>query len=126
MDAKHSRREFLQKATIATGGLFLGSHFPDVQALARGTGQTADKVRMGIIGVGSRGQYLYNLLKRIPEVDVIAVCDDYERNLKKAFQMSSEKAESFVESRDLLTMKEIDAVVIATPLYLHSRITIDS
>lgn len=126
MDNRQTRREFLQRAAIATGGLFLGSHFPDLGSLTAARGASSDTVRLGIIGVGSRGQYLFMHLNRIPGVEVVAICDDYEPNLKKGYQMSGEKAEQFEDYRALLEKKDIDGVVIATPLYLHSQMAVDA
>ena len=126
MDNRQSRREFLQKAAIATGGLFLGSHFPDLGSLTAARTGPSDMVRLGIIGAGSRGQYLYMHLNQIPGVEVVAICDDYEPNLSKGYRMSGENAEQFEDYRALLDKKDIDGVVIATPLYLHSQMTVDA
>lgn len=126
MDNKQSRREFLLKASLATGGLFMGSHFPDLKALASTPGAASDSVRLGIIGVGSRGGYLFRHINQIPGVEVVAVCDDYNGALDAAYTLSGNKAEKYSDYRKLLEKKDLDAVVITTPLYLHSQMTVDA
>ena len=43
-----------------------------------------EKVRIGFIGTGSRGQYHLNNLKTIPCAEVVALCDNYPPHLKEA------------------------------------------
>ncbi|MEA1887212.1 MAG: Gfo/Idh/MocA family oxidoreductase [Bacteroidota bacterium] len=126
MTNKQSRRIFLQKTALLTGGLFLGSHFPDVRALAGDQENVADTVRLGIIGSGSRGQYLMTHINLIPGIEIVAVCDNYPPNLDKGVQMTGGKAEAFVDYRNLLKRGDIDGVIIATPLHLHAIMSIDS
>ncbi len=126
MTYKQSRRIFLQKTALITGGLFLGSHFPDLRALAQEQGGSAQNVNLGLIGSGSRGQYLMDHINLIPGIEVVAVCDNYSPNLERGVQMTGGKAEAFIDYRKLLEKKDIDGVIIATPLHLHSVMSIDA
>ena len=126
MSYKQSRRDFLQKTALITGGLFLGSHFPDVRALAAEQEGAAGTVRLGLIGSGSRGQNLMSHIKLIPGVEVVAVCDNYQPMLDQGVHMTGGKARAFTDYRSLLGQKDIDGVIIATPLHLHSSMTIDA
>src|SRR5256885_14413445 len=60
-----------------------------------------------------------------PAVDVTAVCDIYGVQIDKARQKAT-NARNFTEHRKLLEMKEVDAVLIATPDHWHSRVAIDA
>ena len=126
MTYKQSRRIFLQKTALLTGGLFLGSHFPDIRALANDQDNVAETIRLGIIGSGSRGQYLMTHINLIPGIEIVAVCDNYKPNLDKGVEMTGGKAEAFTDYRNLLEKNDIDGVVIATPLHLHAVMSIDS
>lgn len=123
---KQSRRDFLQKTALITGGLFLGSHFPDLKAQSVIEGGNGKIVRLGLIGSGSRGQYLMTHINLIPGVEVVAVCDNYQPNLNKGVEMTGGKAEPFDDYSKLLDKDDIDGIIIATPLYLHSVMAVDA
>jgi predicted dehydrogenase len=84
-----------------------------------------DKVQLGVIGCGERGREdMANFLKN-PSVDVTAVCDIYGEQIDKARQKATH-ARNFTDHRQLLEMKEVDAVLIATPDHWHAAIAIDA
>ena len=96
-------------------------------------GQTAtysgEKVKLGVIGVGSRGSYLIKIIQSLNEAnpfDIVAVCDNYEPNYQKAVKLTKGGAKPFYDHRKLLELKGLDAVLIATPLHQHAHITIDA
>jgi predicted dehydrogenase len=60
-----------------------------------------------------------------PKVDVTAVCDIYGEQIDKARQKAPH-ARNFTDHRKLLEMKEVDAVLIATPDHWHAGIAIDA
>ncbi|MGA3041511.1 MAG: Gfo/Idh/MocA family oxidoreductase, partial [Bryobacteraceae bacterium] len=85
-----------------------------------------DQVQYGFIGTGSRGTYL---LKHLHETDAgrcIAVCDNWDVNLKKGVDTAGNNPAAYKDYRELLARKDIDAVLIAVPLYEHFPITKDS
>ena len=81
--------------------------------------------RIGIIGTGSRGQYHIHNLLDIPFARIVALCDTYQVNLDAAAALVP-GAKLYTDYRKLLEDKDIDGVVIATPLGLHARMTLDS
>lgn len=81
--------------------------------------------RIGIIGTGSRGQYHIHNLLEIPFARIVALCDTYQVNLDAAAVLVP-GARLYTDYRKLLEDKDIDGVVIATPLGLHAQMTIDS
>ena len=76
------------------------------------------KARIGIIGPGSRGQFLMSFLVQNPKVEIVAVCDTYKPSIDAALKMEP-KAKVYTDYQKLLDDKNVDAVLIATPLYLH-------
>lgn len=122
-----SRRGFIKDLGAIGGGGMVLSAFPWLQSCtADAKSETAkEKVRLAIIGTGSRGQYHMNNLLNIPTADVVALCDNYEPHLKEASAIYP-KAKICSDYRKILEMKDIQAVLIAVPLYEHARITIDA
>lgn len=117
----YSRRKFLSTGVLALSGLtaFGYSGLPSLSL-------SSDKVRVGIIGSGSRGLGLVHLLKDLPGVELVACCDIIEKNLQDGMRLASKGAKSYLDYRKLLADKNIDAVIIATPLYLHFQMGMDA
>ena len=84
-----------------------------------------DTLQLGVIGPGDRGRHDMAQFMLDPKVHVAAVCDIYSEQIDKARQKAVD-AKSFTDHRKLLEMKEIDAVLIATPDHWHARTAIDS
>ena len=108
-----NRRSFLQAAAIAAG--------PAVIA-ARGAN---DKVNIGWIGVGTRGYAGLDWLHTAAanEVQISAICDTYQGYIARAKDRMQTiwgtTPKTYVDYRELLADKSIDAVYIMTPEHLH-------
>lgn len=123
---KISRRNFVGKA-LAGSALLMA--YPWLNVLGDTPADISKKIRIGVIGVGSRGMLLLHYLNELSEklnIEVTAVCDNYEPHYKRAIEKSGGKAKAYYDYRKLLDANDIDAVIIATPLYQHAHITIDS
>jgi len=94
-------------------------------AAARPVRGANDKIALGWIGVGSRGDYLMErFYKGSPELgQVVAVCDTYADRLAKAKDhvqtAGGNTPQTYVDYRELLANPGVDAVFIATPEHLH-------
>ena len=119
---KMIRRNFIKKAGITTASLLL--HNSILNAMAPGF--TAKKVNIGIIGCGDRGNGLIHVLKELPEqYQVKAICDVLDFRLEKARKIIPSAA-FMKDYHKLLNDKEIDAVIISTPLNMHFPIAKDA
>ena len=78
------RREFLKRLAVLATSSALIAQLPWWSPLrAAPVGDTpADRVRLGLIGVGTRGNLHIAHLLRTPGVDIAALCDDYEPHLQ--------------------------------------------
>lgn len=122
------RRTFLQQ----TGILTLGSIA--APAFANDFTQESKKIKVGLIGVGFRGQNHLDLLLKRNDVDVIAIADPEPRMLAMADKLitKSGKPKPKVFSngnydyKNLLKLADIDAVIISTPWEWHAEQTIDT
>lgn len=81
--------------------------------------------KIGIIGSGSRGQHLMSFLVQNPKVEIVAICDIFKPSIDAALKMTP-KAKVYTDYKKLLEDKNVDAVLIATPLHLHYKIVIDA
>ncbi|MFO0803602.1 MAG: Gfo/Idh/MocA family oxidoreductase [Gemmataceae bacterium] len=87
-----------------------------------------DRVNIGFIGVGNRGDQLLDAFLAHKDVDVSAVCDVYKPYLPAAaakIEKAGGHVHRFHEYRKLLEEK-LDAVVIATPDHWHALQFVDA
>ncbi len=139
-----SRRDFLKGVALAgvTSGAGLGAMY-----FGYGT-KVADPVRVGIIGTGDEGNVLIGAIN--PDyIDVRAICDIRPYNIHRALHgdwrkpdtlaarpglmkiygwSSEDEAKQHVaiysKYEELLQNPDIEAVIIAVPLFLHAPIAI--
>jgi Predicted dehydrogenases and related proteins len=118
-----NRRDFFK----TLGGSSVIAMFPWLQSCTKevSAAVSGEKVRLGLIGTGSRGMYHLNNLLNIPQAEVVALCDDYEPHLKQAAALYP-KAKLFDDYCKLLEDKDVQAVIIATPLGEHEHMALDT
>lgn len=123
-----TRRNFLKHTSLVSAGLLT------VPAFATNSFSENDKLNVALIGVGLRGtNHLNNLLLR-KDVNVTALCDIDTNRIKIAqdhIQKAGFKAPQVFgkddfDYRNLLELKEVDAVIISTPWLWHTRMTVDA
>ena len=82
-----------------------------------------EKVRMGIIGIGSFGmQHTERIIKEVDNMDLTAVCDICPKQAAWAAEKLPEVA-FFDDAEEMLKSGLIDAVLIGTPHYDHPSLT---
>jgi len=116
-----TRRDFVKTAGVAAAA---ASAFP-APAIQK-VRAANDQVLYGVIGTGGRGTYLLRHLRGIDSGRCVAVCDVYEPALKNGVAAAGTNPAAYKDYRELLARKDIDAVLIATPLYLHFAPTRDA
>lgn len=122
-----SRRNLI-RSVAAAGALALATPF------IRASDPAGKPVRMGFIGVGSRGSALLRQILQRGDVTVPALCDidpaALERGLKLVQSAARKPPRTFTGGahayRGMLEMDELDCVLIATPQDLHAGMSIDS
>jgi predicted dehydrogenase len=78
-----------------------------------------ERIRIGLIGAGSRGREVFRAALRCPEVEAAGVADVYTRRLDEAKAIAP-GMKTYGDFRLLLDDKSIDAVLIATPQHQHA------
>ncbi len=126
----NSRRNFIKKTALTGTGLSLLPNF----SFGTNTFSSKQKLKLAFIGVGLRGtNHLSNALLR-NDIEVTAICDvDTKRNeicLQKIKEVGHKKPKVFGKSdydyRNLLELKEVDAVIISTPWLWHTKMAVDA
>ena len=85
----------------------------------------SDQVRASIIGVGGRGSGVLSSLVVSPGVKLVAVCDiDPAARDRGATIGKDHRPELLDDWRRVIERKDIDAVVIATPVDLHAEMAV--
>src|SRR5215471_6611683 len=113
-----TRRAFLQASAAAGLAAFNVS--------ANYAKDANDTIQVGLIGCGGRCGALVQSLVKIPKVHIAAVCDIWDVNLAKAQKWGDGKQGATKDYKAILDMKEIDAVLVATPDHWHVPITVDA
>ena len=84
-----------------------------------------DRIGLGVIGNGNRGNEVMRLFLKNTDVEVRALCDVWEDRIDRAAQQAP-NAKRFGDHRKLLELAEVDAVLIATPDHWHKDHAIDA
>jgi predicted dehydrogenase len=112
-----TRRTF---AATAAAGLTAGVFSAD-----RASGAN-DRVRLGFIGLGNRGDQVLDAFLTHTDAEVAAICDLHPPYLDFASKKIGTGPRPFKDYRKLLEMKDLDAVVVATPDHWHALMTVDA
>ena len=84
-----------------------------------------DRIGLGVIGTGGRGTYVMSLFQKNQDVEVRALCDVYAVRIDQA-QQKAPNTKGFADHRQLLELKELDAVLIGSPDHWHKDHAIDA
>lgn len=110
-----NRRAFTKAAVAASA----------VTALSYGRVVGAnDRVSVAVIGCGGRGFDVWKRFVKQPDVNAVAVCDVYEPFVSRGVTASEGKATAHKDFRRVLDMKDVDAVIVATPDHWHALQTV--
>jgi predicted dehydrogenase len=123
-----NRRTFLKSATLAAAA-------PNTILLEAATLEQApapsanDRINLALIGAGGQGQGDTRTAITVPGVRLVAVADCYDGRLAHAKELwggpSGNDITTTRDYKELLTRKDIDAVLIATPDHWHRQVAVD-
>ena len=118
-----TRRDFLKTAAAVAAASALPSIGGPAILAASGPNSV---VNYGMIGTGTEGCTLLKFLTTVSEGRCVATCDIYPPNLKKGVETIGSNPNTYEDYRRMLDRKDIDAILIATPLNLHAQMVIDA
>ena len=117
-----SRRQFLKTASVGAAALAVSA-----SSYARIVGAN-ERIAIGVIGCGSRGldAHMPGVQKFAKEqnIEITAVCDPWRLRREAAMAKTKEwfgrEARAFTSYRDLVPLKDVDAIMIASPDHVHT------
>lgn len=118
------RRTFIKNTSAASAGILLTNPLQARRITA------LDKIQIGVIGCNGMGWSNTNSLLKIPEVDLVGICDvdesAIERRMNDYKELRKNEPKKYGDYRDLLNDDSIDAVVIGTPDHWHCKQMVDA
>ena len=89
------------------------------------SGQTKKKLRLAIVGAGHRSWAHIEVLKAIPDFEIVAMADPTPGNIDHAASLAGGKPALYFDYKKLLAeQKDLDGVIVITPNFLHADVTI--
>ncbi|HCF94059.1 MAG: Gfo/Idh/MocA family oxidoreductase [Verrucomicrobiota bacterium] len=125
-----TRRLFLRRAAACAGVAAAMPNFIESSVLGNATSAAAnDRITMGVIGLGGRGQHVTQVFMSNKDVQFVAACDVQKSSRERGKAIIDEKngnsdCATYIDFRELLDRKDIDAVLIATGDNWHSLASI--
>jgi predicted dehydrogenase len=114
-----TRRHFLEATTLSAAGLMLNASSSAASALGAN-----DRVNVGVVGAGGQGTTLIRNMATVPNSKITAMCDIFEPNRSKGVNLAGSQPKPFTDYRKMIESKDVDAVIIATPLHSHFEIVL--
>lgn len=115
----------LNRRDFVIGGATAAGLSAAAQAQVRGAN---DRLRIAVVGVGAHGAGLIRQLGRVAaasNADLVAVCDLWTRRrdaaAEQARSLTGRDPQRFQHLDEVLAMKDVDGVVLATPDHQHAR-----
>ena len=121
-----NRRKFIWGVSAATAlatGETMAKPFSIIKDLKKISPN--DKIRIATIGMGIQGHFDTQAALKNPDVELVAAADLYTGRLERAKATYKDIATTR-DYREILSRKDIDAVLIVTPDHWHDKITIDA
>jgi predicted dehydrogenase len=128
-----NRRNFLQtSATIFTGGILTSAVNNHAFAIFKNRVAPSDQINIGAIGINGMGWSDVTAALKVPGVNLVALCDVDKNALDKRLgdlgkmNVDASKVKTYGDYRQLLSQKDVDAVIIGTPDHWHALIMMDA
>ncbi len=119
----NDRRRFLKSSSYALAGLGLSTVVPwEGLAKSKNSVGANGKINVGVIGINGMGWSDLSSIMKIPEVQVLGLCDVDENVLnRRKLELAKDgiTATTYVDYRKMLDNKDIDVIIIGTPDHWH-------
>tara|TARA_Y100000746_G_scaffold45542_1_gene34888 strand:+ start:144 stop:1499 length:1356 start_codon:yes stop_codon:yes gene_type:complete len=123
MEYSMNRRKFIKTTALATTASFLPSSLFAI---------SSNKLQVGIIGTGLRGQWMTKLLLDRSDVDIPVICDIDEKMIDMVLNVFEKQGrpkpkiyrDGPEDFRNMVSNEDLDGVYIATPWKWHHPMAI--
>jgi hypothetical protein len=124
-----SRRRLLKTTALAGAGLAMPQVIFGTALGKNGSVAPSERIVLGGIGIGNRGTYDLGCFLHEPDVQFVAVCDvkgDRRKAVKEMVdaRYGNRDCATYIDLRELLARRDIDAVLIATGPNWHGTAAI--
>ncbi len=123
MSSSLNRRTLLRRATSAGVALALPKWFLESSVAPVSAAEKSPNARPRIALVGCGGMGMYDTSLAVKFGDVVALCDVDSGRLGEAAKLYP-KAQSFSDYRKVCDLKEVDAIITATPDHWHTLVNL--
>ncbi len=124
-----TRRKFIRNMALGTASLYTSSLYASPKDFIR-SGKAAinanSSIQIALIGKGGMGTSNTRTALSVEGVRLVGVCDLYDRRLEEARSQWGKDLFLTKDYREILAMKQVDAVIIATPDHWHQPIAIEA
>jgi len=120
------RRNFLQSAAKAVAIAGTTSYLRPLFAQETSPRSPNDNIQLALIGAGIQGQSDTKVAIQVPGVKLVAVADCYDGRLTHAKELWGADIFTTRDYREILSRKDVDAVLIATPDHWHKQAAVDA
>jgi len=121
------RRDFLLNAGAVSAATNAFAAKPAAKMSGRVLGAN-DRINVGVVGVGGRGSYVANVFAKVGadtnKCQIVKVCDTYQKRVN--VNVERHKAKGTLDWREVVTDKDIDAVIVATPDHWHAKVALEA
>ncbi|MCY2952506.1 MAG: Gfo/Idh/MocA family oxidoreductase [Planctomycetota bacterium] len=126
-----TRRRFLSRSAAVAGILGFPAIVPSSVLCHAGEAAPSNRVALGCIGLGIQGTGNMNTFRGNPDVQIVAICDVHEAQRLKAKNAvddwyGNKNCAAFMDFRELMARKDIDAVQITTPDHWHPLVALEA
>src|SRR3954468_19714949 len=122
-----NRRKFLESsAAMVGGGLLVSAVNNQAFAIFKNRIAPSDQLNIGAIGINGMGWANVTAALKVPGVNLVALCDVDKNVIDKRLadlgkmNVDASKVKTFGDYRQLLNLKDVDAVIIGTPNHWHA------
>jgi predicted dehydrogenase len=121
------RRKFIK---TAGGGAVIASSLlaGKTRAVPRAKGSISpnDQIGVAFVGLGIRGFYLMDAVRKVPGFRIAACCDLYDGHFERVKELGVSGAFFTKQHEKVLERKDVDAIFVATPDHWHKKIALDA
>jgi predicted dehydrogenase len=119
-----TRRDVVKAASVITAAAAV-SQLQGAPAILK-VRAASEQMKYGVIGTGGRGAYLLKHLAKVDNGHCSAICDFDDQKLDKAYATIGTTPSKYKDYRELLADKNVEAVVVAVPLFEHFQVAKDA
>jgi predicted dehydrogenase len=87
--------------------------------------ESPKKLRIAIVGTGHRAWAHIQVLKALPEFEIVALADPTPQNLDHAASLIGAKTATYSDYKKMLAERnDLDGIIVITPNFLHAEVTV--